>query len=93
MTTQHDHWLPLRWIKGRDLTKVQTKTDEYSNGVRVFRSAPGTVTLQLRNYGALDYREKNKPRRLIISADLGKNDVECVIAALQLARDKFTMDS
>ena len=85
-----DHWLPTKWIDSRDLTKENIEKG-HENGVRVYRSSPGSVTLQLRTYGPLDWRRKNKPRTIISTAQLGKDDIECVIAALMLARDKFTL--
>ncbi len=78
-----NHWLPVN-TDAQDITKDQSVTTEHTQGVRVYRDAPGSVVLQLRSFGPITYPGKGKPRRMIMSTTLVRRDIEAVIAALQI---------
>lgn len=78
-----EHWLE-KHTETNDLTKDLDINDEHNHGVRIYRSSPGSITLQLRSYGSVAWPNKGKPKRMITTVRLLKEDVETVIAALQI---------
>ena len=74
-----------------EFREFKDRKDALNSAVRVYTSYSNLARLQIRGEAPISAKmgDNNKPRKLIASIDIEKNELDSLIAALITARDEI----